>query len=129
MPRFEMNESSEHCPHCRQGLEIVGVKFMFRGARTLSRCINCAALCVEVKQNNTAPLRHLGWTARVIEALNWQVRSTLLVAFAAVLVAAVLRHTLHVYGGFSPEDIRSDSLLLVSALAIVVVFFRIVRRS
>jgi hypothetical protein len=65
----------------------------------------------------------------MIEALNSRVRSILFVAFAAVLVAAVLRHTLHVYGGFSPEGIRSESLLLVSALAIVVVFFRIVRRS
>jgi hypothetical protein len=124
-----MNESSERCPHCRQGLEIVGVKFVLRGARTLSRCINCAALYVEAKQSKTVPLRYLGRTARMIEALNSQVRSILFVAFAAVLVAAVLRHTLHVYGGFSPKDIRSDSLLLVSALAIVVVFFRIVRRS
>jgi hypothetical protein len=124
-----MNENSERCPRCRQGLEIIAVKFAFRGARTVSRCLNCAVICVEPKQSNKTPSRYLGWTAKVIKALNSEVKSIILVAFAAVLVAGVLRHTLHVYGGVSPEDIRSDSLLLVSAFAIVVVLFRIVRRS
>ncbi len=127
--RFQMNENSERCPHCSQGVEILTVKFALRGARTVWRCVNCAAVYVEPRQSKTALSRYSAWKARMIEALNSRVKGILFVAFAAVLVAGVLRHTLHVYAGFSREDIRSESLLLVSAVAIVVVLVRIFRRS
>jgi hypothetical protein len=41
---------------------------------------------------------------------------------AAILIAALLRHVLHVYGGLSREDIRADALialLIVSATTIL----------
>jgi hypothetical protein len=63
----------------------------------------------------------------MIEALNSRFKVIILMALAAIFVAGVLRHALHVYAGISPDDIRSDSLLLVCAMAIVVVFFRILR--
>jgi hypothetical protein len=49
-------------------------------------------------------------------------------ALAAILVAAFLRHTLHVYGGVSPDDIRTTTLLLVAATGIVVVSSRLLRQ-
>jgi hypothetical protein len=42
----------------------------------------------------------------------------------SVLVAAVLRHTLHVYGNISPKDIGVDALLAAACVAIVVICFR-----
>jgi hypothetical protein len=64
----------------------------------------------------------------MIEAVNSRFKSTMITALAAVLVAAILRHTLHVYAGVSREDIRLHALLAVCALAIVVVIFRFCRR-
>jgi hypothetical protein len=64
----------------------------------------------------------------MIDALNSRFKIIIFSAVAAILVAGFLRHTLHVYAGIAPEDIRSDSLLLVSAVGIVVVFLRLLRR-
>jgi hypothetical protein len=64
----------------------------------------------------------------MIEAVNSRFRHTLITAFAAVLVAAILRHTLHVYARISREDIRWQALLAVCALTIVVMIFRFCRR-
>jgi hypothetical protein len=64
----------------------------------------------------------------MIEAVNSRFKHTLITAFAAVLVAAILRHTLHVYVGISREDIRWNALLAVCVLAIVVVIFRFCQR-
>lgn len=64
----------------------------------------------------------------MIDTLNSRIKAVTLMVLGAIMVAAFLRHTLHVYGGISPADIRSDSLLLVAAVAIVVVFFRLFQR-
>jgi hypothetical protein len=64
----------------------------------------------------------------MIEAVNSRVKYTLITAFAAVLVAAILRHTLHVYAGISLEHIRLDALLAVCVWTIVVVTFRFCKR-
>jgi hypothetical protein len=64
----------------------------------------------------------------MIEAVNSRFKYTMITAFAAVLVAAILRHTLHVYAGISREDIRLDALLAVCVLTIVVMIFRFRRR-
>jgi hypothetical protein len=48
----------------------------------------------------------------------------LLVAFAAILIAALLRHILHVYGGLSREDIRADALIAALAVGVAAIFFR-----
>jgi hypothetical protein len=59
------------------------------------------------------------------QAINARVKYTLLFLIAALLVAAVLRHTVHVYGGISPEEIRSATLLALPAAFCV---YHLVRR-
>lgn len=51
--------------------------------------------------------------SRLIDPLN--IRFRYIVAFfcAAVVTAAALRHGIHVYGGFSREEIREDALIAV----------------
>jgi hypothetical protein len=43
---------------------------------------------------------------------------------AAILIAALLRHVLHVYGGLSREDIRADALIAALIIGAVAIFFR-----
>jgi hypothetical protein len=58
----------------------------------------------------------------MIETLNARFRHLVGFLTIAVLVAAVLRHALHVYGNISREEIRADSLL---ALPFAVSFYLI----
>ena len=122
-----MNDDQDHCPYCRQVLEIVCVKFAALGARTVSRCPNCA-LAPTKPVTKPASSSAFSRVIEMIQALNSRFKIVMVLAFAAVLVAGILRHTLHVYGGIAPADIRSDSLLLVSAIAIVTLVFRASRR-
>ena len=64
----------------------------------------------------------------MIEALNSRFKIIVFMGLAAILIAGFLRHVLHVYGGISREDIRVDSLLLICAFAIVIVFFKVLRQ-
>lgn len=57
----------------------------------------------------------------MIQALNARFRHIIVAAFAAVIVAALLRHTVHVYGGYSREDIRAGALMAVSLFALLLV--------
>jgi len=66
--------------------------------------------------------------SRVVDPRSFRLRNFLAIAFAAVLTAAVLRHVLHVYGGISREDIRSDALLATLIVAVATIFFRSVSR-
>jgi uncharacterized membrane protein len=52
----------------------------------------------------------------------------LAIVFAAVLIAAMLRHVLHVYGGFPREEIRADAFIAILIVAAVTVFFQRVSR-
>jgi hypothetical protein len=47
------------------------------------------------------------------------------IVLATILIAAVLRHVLHVYGGLSRENIRADALI---ALFVIVTTAIAVRR-
>jgi hypothetical protein len=60
----------------------------------------------------------------VLDPTSFRLRYFLLVAFAAVFIAAVLRHTLHVYGNISPKDIGVDALLAASVVGLLVFLFR-----
>jgi hypothetical protein len=57
------------------------------------------------------------------EALNARFRHVVVFAIAAVAIAALLRHTVHVYGGYSPADIRAYALMAVPLVAILLVLF------
>jgi hypothetical protein len=56
----------------------------------------------------------------MIDPRSFRLKAFLAVAFGAVLIAATLRHVLHVYGGFSREEIRWDALsfAIIGILAI-----------
>jgi DNA-directed RNA polymerase subunit RPC12/RpoP len=127
---FGMTEDSYRCPHCQQIFEIVGVRFEAFGTRIAARCPNCGLIPVEPR--STAGLASHFVQARTrVGSLSTKFKTITLMALAAILVAAILRHTLHVLAGISPGDIRSSSLLLICALGIVIVLFRIflLRRS
>jgi hypothetical protein len=56
----------------------------------------------------------------MFENLNARFRRVLVSLIAAVFVAAVLRHGLHVYGYIPREDIRTGALI---GLALAVLFY------
>jgi hypothetical protein len=47
----------------------------------------------------------------------------------AVITAAVLCHGVHVYGGFSREEIRTGALMAIPVVVLAVIFFRRKRRQ
>jgi hypothetical protein len=53
---------------------------------------------------------------------SFRLRSFLAIVFAAVLIAAMLRHVLHVYGGIPREEIRADAFIAIVIVAAVTVF-------
>ena len=57
------------------------------------------------------------------EALNARFRHVVVFAIAAVAIAALLRHTAHVYGGYSPADIRAWALMAVPLVAVLLALF------
>jgi hypothetical protein len=59
---------------------------------------------------------------RVLEQLDSQFRHIVWGVSSALPMAALLRHTLHVYGGFSREDIRVSALVAAIAIALVIIF-------
>jgi hypothetical protein len=64
----------------------------------------------------------------MLDPRDFRLRYFLLITLAAVVVAAVLRHTLHVYGGFSPKDIGLDALLIAGVLSAAIFFIRRLQR-
>jgi hypothetical protein len=55
---------------------------------------------------------------------DFRLRSFLLIFLATVVVAGLLRHVLHVYGGFSRQDIRLNALLAAAVIGVATFFFR-----
>ena len=55
---------------------------------------------------------------------DFRLRNFLLVVLATVLLAGLLRHVLHVYGGWSREDIRLNALLGAAVIGVATLFFR-----
>jgi hypothetical protein len=115
----------ECCPHCQARFEIVCVKFGFGGAVTVSACPNCAiASADERSAGRFAKIAQAFWAAlSMMEALNSRFRFMVATLTAAAVIAGLLRHTAHVYGGFSREEIRTSALLvcLVVSLLLVIV--------
>ena len=46
------------------------------------------------------------------------------IVLAAILIAALLRHVLHVYGGLSREDIRADALIAALVIVLTTILLR-----
>ena len=105
----------DYCPQCGSALDIVSVKFRFGRMAIIAACPNCAlefaeegrvarskAITESGKFAETARgLLHL--TEAAIHRLAKRLRYIFAVLFAAVVAAAALRHSIHVYGGFSRE--------------------------
>jgi hypothetical protein len=53
---------------------------------------------------------------------SFRLRNFLAIVFAAVLIAAILRHVLHVYGGIPREEIRADAFIAILIVAAVTLF-------
>jgi hypothetical protein len=66
----------------------------------------------------------------VTEELNARFRSVVAFVIAAVFTAALLRHSLHVYGGISREEIREDAITaLIPAVSFLLILLARKRRS
>jgi hypothetical protein len=59
-----------------------------------------------------------------MDPLSFRFRYFLAILFAAVVTAAALRHIIHVYVGFSREEIRTAALIATPLVAIAIIFFR-----
>lgn len=46
------------------------------------------------------------------------------IMLATILIAALLRHVLHVYGGLSREDIRADALIVLFVMVTAAIALR-----
>ena len=55
---------------------------------------------------------------------EFRFRDLIGIVLAAILIAALLRHTLHVYGGLSREDIRADALIAVLVIVLTTIVIR-----
>jgi hypothetical protein len=64
----------------------------------------------------------------VLDPRSFRLRNFLAIVFAAVLIAAMLRHVLHVYGGIPREEIRADAFIAILIVAAVTVLFQRVSR-
>ena len=65
-----------------------------------------------------------GKEARVPDPRQFRLRHFLTIVLGAILIAALLRHVLHVYGGLSREDIRADALIAAALIAVGAVLLR-----
>lgn len=67
---------------------------------------------------------HFFRNAQMPDPRDFRLRHFLWIVLAAVLIAGLLRHILHVYGGWSREDIRLNALLAAAVIGVATIFFR-----
>ena len=114
----------DHCPYCRTRVEIVCLKFRFSSVATLSACPNCAMVVSEVQRSKTladwfSALGRAESVAALASGLRAHYRYSLGFLVAAVITAAVLRHTIHIQAGIAPAQIRGGALTAAIVLALV----------
>jgi hypothetical protein len=120
---------SYQCPNCQARLEVIRVKFRFAGAVAISACPKCVVAPAEMRDSLRPtrleiarklanPKRAIRAIYRMIETLNYRVKRVLMFAIGALFVAGLLRHTIHVYGGFDREAIRWFALLLLGPVVL-----------
>lgn len=64
----------------------------------------------------------------MMEALNSRFKYVVAFLIAAVIIAALLRHAIHVYGGLSREEIRAGALIAIPAVALLLIFLVVKKR-
>ena len=136
-PQLSSNENRlDVCLHCQAPLEIVVLKFGFRGTRMVVSCSNCAMAFAEdcsdprssksLQAHQSATRSEPGWSgmAEKLEQLHLRTRYVIGLLLASVITAAALRHAIHIYGGIPPEQIRAAALLGVPAAIFSIILFR-----
>jgi len=122
---------SEFCPHCQSRVDISFLEMGLRITAKILTCPNCGIVAAVRAPSAKSKVPNLvggtpnrvGTTWRVstmFETLNARFRRVVVSLIAAVFVAGVLRHVLHVYGLMPREDIRIIALI---ALAFTVLFY------
>jgi hypothetical protein len=124
------SDQADFCPNCRSPFEIVTVKFS-NGTAVIVACPNCAIACkwraAESLDNaKTLAINAQGFWRGIARMDSFERRSRYALAFliGAVITAAALRHGVHVYGGFSREEIRVAALIAIPAIALATIFFQ-----
>jgi hypothetical protein len=126
-------DQADFCPNCRSPFEIVIVEFRFNGTAMIVACPNCAIAskwrAAESKILHNA--KTLVIKAQVfwhgiarMDSFERRYRYALAFLIGAVITAAALRHGVHVYGGFSREEIRVGALITIPAVALAIIFFQ-----
>ena len=135
----ECPDQSNFCPHCQSGVEISFHEFALRITAKILTCPNCgivAAVRVPSAKSKVPNLvssipNLLGTTwgkSTMFETFNARFRRVLVSLIAAVFVAAVLRHVLHVYGWIPREDIRTGALIALLLAALFYLAVSAIRR-
>ena len=114
------------CPHCGDPFQIICVKFELRGAATESACPNCALVpaAPEIAKQSGRITRYLGRGRARMESLNLRTRRVVAFIIGAVIVAAILRHGFHVYGGYSRPEIAVGALIALPAVMLIFLLLR-----
>jgi hypothetical protein len=128
-------DQHDACPYCQARPDIICVKFRMSGVRMVSACPICGMASVDdcgpakdprrqsARDLTKALFSTLRMVLNMMETLNSRFRYVVVFVVAAVVVAAVLRHTIHVYGGISPGDICTHALIaLWPAIALFLIF-------
>ena len=124
-------DQSEFCPHCQSRVDISFLEMGLRITAKILTCPNCGIVAavrapsakskVPSRVGGTPNLVGTTWrVSTMFETLNARFRRVVVSLIAAVFVAGVLRHVLHVYGLMPREDIRVIALI---ALAFTVLFY------
>jgi hypothetical protein len=126
------------CPHCLGQLKIASLTFTFSRTRAVFACPNCAVMFadegperrgIERVRRFAKPVRALlRRTLGMMEALNARFRYLIASMVVALTVAAVLRHSVHTYAGFSREEIRAGALVMCAVISLSLIVWRRRRR-
>jgi len=100
----------------------------------IASCPNCAIAADwpaaewetlnELKKFRAGCFELLGRGVSIMDPLSFRFRYVVAILFVTVIIAGVLRHVFHVYGGFSREEIRAGALIAIPAIALAIMFFQ-----
>ena len=132
--RVTNEEQADCCANCRIRFEIVCVKFKFGGVAMIATCPNCAVVADwpaakpdildKLRKFGASCSESLGRAIGIMDPLSFRLRYFVEIVFVTVIIAGLLRHVFHVYGGFSREEIRAGALMVISVVALAIMFFQ-----
>ena len=114
------DELRDRCPYCRNPFEIVVVRFSTFNTGIVLSCPNCAIVSADpIDTAGSGGTLRIVRGIRMIASFNARFRNIVASVIIAVLAAALLRHGIHVYAGFSPEEIRLGAFLGIPAVILM----------